>query len=379
MSAEFRSVAVDRIDPSPFNPRKRFTGLEGLGASIQANGLVEPLLVRPVGERLELVAGERRWRAAKLVGVPELPCLVRAIGDREALELAVLENVQRESMEALEEAEGFGRLLEQGYTVELLAERVGCSKSQIYNRLALRKLSAKVAVAVGQGFVEASVAQRLVKLSHEDQDEALKRLVAEDGKPLVVKEAVRRLKTFEDELTSAEQKQRNSIRKAAKTRERNEEGRREEQRAKLAERIARQKLLEEVFWKHVDEHLAVNPVGAGLVLVAYALMRKAREDGDCEAWPSEFTWKKATDASVARVALNCALRNWCQFVPERAAAVMQFIGVDLEAAVAEAEAAKAAEAVASTVSATPAKSAKPAKVPKAPKASPPAKRKGGRK
>ncbi|MGH6944904.1 MAG: ParB/RepB/Spo0J family partition protein, partial [Geminicoccaceae bacterium] len=116
-----RSVPVELLRPSPVQPRRRFTDhdLAGLAESIRARGIMQPLLVRhaPDGNGLEIVAGERRWRAAQLAGLHELPVMIHELSDRDALEVALLENVQRQDLSALEEADGYRRLIDEfGHT-----------------------------------------------------------------------------------------------------------------------------------------------------------------------------------------------------------------------------------------------------------------------
>jgi ParB family chromosome partitioning protein len=110
------SVPIEAIRPSPFQPRRKFpeAELEGLAQSIREKGIVQPLLVRPVADAatdFELVAGERRWRAAQRVGLHEVPVIIRALGDADALEIALVENLQREDLSALDEAEAYSRLI----------------------------------------------------------------------------------------------------------------------------------------------------------------------------------------------------------------------------------------------------------------------------
>lgn len=177
-----------------FNPRRAFSeaGLGELAESIKANGIIEPLIVRPAGLEAHnlmrrgernylLVAGERRLRAAKLAGLKEIPCLVRELTPEEALRLAVLENLQREDVSSLEEAEGFQRLIaSKQFTADTLAAKLGKSREHIYGRLRLLKLDKRVLAALDAGQIEASTAGLLAKFHPGLQGEILKRLSTHD-------------------------------------------------------------------------------------------------------------------------------------------------------------------------------------------------------
>jgi len=156
------------LQPNPNQPRKRFdeTELEELGASIKAKGMLQPILVRPVkGQRdaYEIVAGERRWRAAQLVRLHDVPVIVRDMEDDEALELAIVENVQRTDLNAVEEATAYQSLIDRfGYTQERLATEIGKSRSHVANTLRLLRLPATVLALVRDGKLSAGHARTLV-------------------------------------------------------------------------------------------------------------------------------------------------------------------------------------------------------------------------
>jgi ParB family chromosome partitioning protein len=141
-----RTIALDALRAGRFNPRRSFSEdhIEELAASIRERGLVQPLVVRPVPgevERFEIVAGERRWRAAQRANLHDIPVVVRSLSDQEALEIAIIENVQREDLNPLEEAEGYQALIEgHGYRQEDLAKIIGKSRSHVTNTLRLLKL-----------------------------------------------------------------------------------------------------------------------------------------------------------------------------------------------------------------------------------------------
>lgn len=133
-----RFIAIRDIDPNPNQPRQSMGDLSDLTASIREKGVLGPILVRPQGARYQIVAGERRYRAAIAAGLPEVPCVVRDASDAEAMELALLENLQRKDLSPFEEAEGMKALADHhGYTHERLAEMLGRSRSSITETLAL--------------------------------------------------------------------------------------------------------------------------------------------------------------------------------------------------------------------------------------------------
>ncbi|MFL5301963.1 MAG: ParB/RepB/Spo0J family partition protein [Anaeromyxobacteraceae bacterium] len=165
------SLPVEAIDRSPEQPRKRFdeARLEELAASIREHGIVEPILVRKVGARYRIVAGERRWRAAQRAGLSEVPALVREATDRQAFEIALVENVQRADLNAIEEAEAYQALVdEHGLTQEGVAERVGKERSTVANALRLLKLPEDVRDGVRDGRLEMGHARALLGLEGAD-------------------------------------------------------------------------------------------------------------------------------------------------------------------------------------------------------------------
>lgn len=167
-----RRAAVDELFPSARNPRRRFAeeDLADLAASVRERGVVQPILVRRVPPHgYEIIAGERRWRAAQRAGVHDVPILVLDVGEREALEIAIVENVQRADLNALEEAAGYERLMtEFRYRQEDLARIIGKSRSHIANTMRLLKLSEPVKTSVREGALSAGHARAL--LTAEDPD-----------------------------------------------------------------------------------------------------------------------------------------------------------------------------------------------------------------
>jgi ParB family chromosome partitioning protein len=162
---EQRMVPIDRIQRSLLNPRKTFpeAELEELANSIREKGLVQPIIVRPQGQIFEIVAGERRWRAAQKAGMHVVPVIVRALTDQETLELAIIENVQRSDLNAIEEATGYRDLVERfGYTQEELSQIIGKSRSHLANTMRLLKLPDNVQDMVREGQLTAGHARALV-------------------------------------------------------------------------------------------------------------------------------------------------------------------------------------------------------------------------
>ncbi|MCP4933791.1 MAG: ParB/RepB/Spo0J family partition protein [bacterium] len=176
-------VPIDTVNVSPFNPRKTFSPVEldELASSIKHRGIVQPLIVRPSpdGNGYELVAGERRWRAAQQAGVHQVPILVRELGDQEVLELAIIENVQRSDLNAIEEAFGYRDLVEQfGYNQEALAKIIGKSRSHLTNTLRLLKLPDTVQTLLREGAISAGHGRALIGRA---DAEKLARVIVEKG------------------------------------------------------------------------------------------------------------------------------------------------------------------------------------------------------
>ena len=163
-----RTVPIEFLRPSTLQPRRHFdeNELAALTESIRAKGVMQPLLVRRLpdaDEQYEIVAGERRWRAAQLAGCHELPVVIYVLSDREALELALLENVQRQDLTPLEEADGYRRLIEEfGHTQEELARTLGKSRSHIANQIRLLGLPAPLRAMLEHGQLSAGHARALL-------------------------------------------------------------------------------------------------------------------------------------------------------------------------------------------------------------------------
>jgi len=163
-------VAVEKIAPSPLQPRRVFdeAKIEELASSIRNQGIIQPLVVRPNGEQFELIAGERRWRAAMKAGLSRVPVVVRNATDHEALQLALVENLQREDLNPIEEANGYRRLQEEfHWSQEEMAAKVGKSRPAITNAMRLLALPAVVQQEVVLGNIPAGQARALLGLHTE--------------------------------------------------------------------------------------------------------------------------------------------------------------------------------------------------------------------
>jgi ParB family chromosome partitioning protein len=169
-----QQIPLDQIVPSPLQPRTEFRGerLQELIESIREHGVIQPLIVRRKGEKYELIAGERRWRASKEVGLPEAPTIVREATDLEVLELALIENLQREDLNPIEEASAFAKLAREfGLKQEDIAARVGKSRAAIANSMRLLDLAPQVQTWVAQGRISVGHAKVLLGIkSHEEQN-----------------------------------------------------------------------------------------------------------------------------------------------------------------------------------------------------------------
>ncbi len=179
-----RTVPIESLEPSPLQPRRDFgeEELAQLADSLRRHGLLQPLLVRPsrgAGGGFEIVAGERRWRAAQKAGIFELPVVVRELEDREVVQLALVENLQREDLDPLEEAEAYRRLIEEfGHTQEEVASAVGRSRSHVANTLRLLALPDVIRGMLRAGRISAGHARALLGAA---DPAALARMVVDRG------------------------------------------------------------------------------------------------------------------------------------------------------------------------------------------------------
>ena len=174
-ASQLKLLAVEKISPSPYQPRKNIAqeGLQSLADSIKAQGLVQPIVVRKLADgQYELIAGERRWRASQLAGLLEIPAIVRELPDQAAAAMALIENIQREDLNALEEAQALNRLIHEfGLTHQQTAEAVGRSRAAVSNLLRLLELESQCKVLLEEGKLEMGHARALLALQGRQQIE----------------------------------------------------------------------------------------------------------------------------------------------------------------------------------------------------------------
>lgn len=179
-----RKVPRDRVRPSALQPRRDFPSesLQELADSIREQGIIQPLVVRVVGDQFELIAGERRWRAAGLVGLTEVPVIERVASDLEVLELALIENLQRENLNPIDEALGYQQLMTQfSLTQEQVGIKVGRSRAVVANATRLLKLPATVQAAVRDGSLSVGHAKVILGADEPERQETLARLALRGG------------------------------------------------------------------------------------------------------------------------------------------------------------------------------------------------------
>ena len=177
-------LPIDSVQPCSFQPRKDFDpkSLKELADSIRSQGVVQPLVVRPAGDRYELIAGERRWRAAQLAGLQEVPAVVREADDREVVELTLVENLQRENLNPIEEALGMQQLAEQfRLKQDQIAEKVGKSRAVVANALRLLRLPPEVQDNLKKRELSVGHAKVILGLTNPAQQSALARRIVKEG------------------------------------------------------------------------------------------------------------------------------------------------------------------------------------------------------
>lgn len=179
-----QAVPLDDIRPNPYQPRRRLdeASLEELAESIRAHGVLQPVVVRPRDDGYELIAGERRWRAAQMAGLAEIPALVRDASDRQMAMMALLENLQRSDLHFFEEAEGYARLLSEfEMTQEELARQLGRSQGAVANRLRLLRLPESVREVISREMLSERHARALLAVADERTQLELARRSAREG------------------------------------------------------------------------------------------------------------------------------------------------------------------------------------------------------
>lgn len=190
-------VALSRLVPNPHQPRHRWdeTALQELAASIREHGVLQPVLVTETLDGYQLIAGERRVRAARLAGLERIPALVRQLADRDQLELALVENVQRADLDPIEEALAYRQLIDEfALTQEAVAERVGKARTTIANTLRLLELHADVQAAIGEGRISEGHGRALGGLTADGQPHVLRTVVSQGLSVRQTEELVRRLR-----------------------------------------------------------------------------------------------------------------------------------------------------------------------------------------
>lgn len=190
---EIIEVLPQEIEANPYQPRQIFDDekIQDLAASMKEHGVIQPLIVRRLGSRYQLVAGERRLRAAMMAGLEKVPVVVRDMTDREAMEISLVENLQREDLGPIEEAEAYQRLSDEfGLTQEQIAKRVGKSRPDVTNTLRLLKLEDEVKELINQGKISGSHGRALVGLEREEQLRLARRIVTKGLSVRSVEEAV---------------------------------------------------------------------------------------------------------------------------------------------------------------------------------------------
>lgn len=201
---ELKHLPIEFLQPGQYQPRKDMhnEALEELAASIRAQGIMQPIVVRQIGsQQYEIIAGERRWRAAQLAGLHQVPVLVRNVPDEAAIAMALIENIQRENLNPMEEAVALHRLQEEfELTQQQVADAVGKSRVTVTNLLRLMNLNDDVKTLLERGDIEMGHARALLGLQHEDQSQAARQVVA---KVLTVRQTEALVRDWHDKKQSA--------------------------------------------------------------------------------------------------------------------------------------------------------------------------------
>lgn len=194
-NSELRKIPVEFLTPGKYQPRKDMSpeALEDLASSVRSQGIIQPIVVRQLGEEsFEIIAGERRWRAAQLASLDVIPCLVKDVPDESAVAIALIENIQREDLNAMEEAQALDRLMvEFSLTHQEVAEAVGKSRTTVTNLMRLNNLNTDVKLLLEHGDIEMGHARALLSLEGEAQTEAAQMV---SGKGLTVRDTEKLVK-----------------------------------------------------------------------------------------------------------------------------------------------------------------------------------------
>jgi ParB family chromosome partitioning protein len=179
-----RMISVDRIEPNPRQPRTELGNIEDLTSSIKAKGVLEPIIVRPVGQKYEIIAGERRYVASKNAGLAEIPCIEMSVGDNEAMEISLIENLQRKDLDIFEEADGLKMLIETySYSHAQVSEKIGKARSTITEIVNISKIPAGIREMCRSAAIDSnrSLLIEVSKLGNEQEMKALVERIAESG------------------------------------------------------------------------------------------------------------------------------------------------------------------------------------------------------
>lgn len=191
-------LAVDQIQRGKYQPRREMdaAALEDLANSIRNQGIIQPIIVRPVGNKYEIIAGERRWRAAQLAGLTDVPVIIRAIPDEAAIAIALIENIQRENLNPIEEAIALQRLIDEfGMTHQDVAEAVSKSRASVTNLLRLLALPSEIKTMLERGLIEMGHARTLITLPEKQQIEIAEMILARGLSVRETENVVRRLQS----------------------------------------------------------------------------------------------------------------------------------------------------------------------------------------
>jgi ParB family chromosome partitioning protein len=201
-------IPVDSISPNPLQPRRRFReeGLEELAASLEEHGMVQPVIVRPLGTGYELLVGERRWRAAKMAGVTSIPALIREAEPSESLQVALVENLHRDDLNGIEEAMAYQQLVEEfGLSHEEISQKVGKSRSAVVNALRLLQLPVEIQATVVAEEITPGHARALLALQGDPQQAVLlQRIIEENLSVRQAEELVRKILSGEKDKAKKE-------------------------------------------------------------------------------------------------------------------------------------------------------------------------------
>jgi ParB family chromosome partitioning protein len=196
-------IDIDLIEPNPEQPRTRFTetNLEELTQSVRANGIIQPIVVRQKGGKYEIVAGERRWRAAQRVGLAKIPAVIKEVSDDKLLELALIENIQRQELNPIEEAKAYRKLIDTiGLTQEMIAERVGKNRTVITTFLRLLRLPEDIQKLIEEGKISAGHGRALLMIDDAEAQRKIARTAIEMSLSVrEVEKAVKRIQRGESQ------------------------------------------------------------------------------------------------------------------------------------------------------------------------------------